>query len=358
MKTMTLARCIVALGQVLALGTLASSAFAQTATVVMSGLDNPRGLAFAPNGALYVAEAGRGGSGPCVVLPRETRCFGHSGAITRLWKGQQSRVAEGLPSDATPEGTDASGPTDISFQGTGGAFITLGLGGGPALRADLGSEHLGTLIHMAASGQWKVVTDIAAHEFVNNPAGGPVDSNPFGVLAGPGGRLVVDAGANALLGVGANGAIETLAVFPARPNPVFPVGPPMIEAVPTSVARGPDGNLYVGQLTGVPFVQGLANIYRVVPGGDPVVHCSGFKTIIDLAFERDGSLLVVEHATGGLFFPTNSGQLSRVAPDCSRTTLLAGLDRPTSVAVGDDGAIYVTNHGVTLGAGEVLKLAP
>ena len=25
----------------------------------MSGLDNPRGLAFAPNGALYVAEAGR-----------------------------------------------------------------------------------------------------------------------------------------------------------------------------------------------------------------------------------------------------------------------------------------------------------
>jgi glucose/arabinose dehydrogenase len=79
---------------------------------------------------------------------------------------------------------------------------------------------------------------------------------------------------------------------------------------------------------------------------------------MDLAFEADGSLLVVEHATGGLFFPTNSGQLSRVAPDCSRTTLLAGLDRPTSVAVGDDGAIYVTNHGVTPGAGEVLKLAP
>jgi glucose/arabinose dehydrogenase len=115
----------------------------------------------------------------------------------------------------------------------------------------------------------------------------------------------------------------------------------------------------VGQLTGFPFVPGLARIYRVTPGqAQPVVHCAGFKMIMDLAFEADGSLLVVEHATGGLLFPTNSGQLSRVAPDCSRTTLLAGLDRPTSIAVGDDGAIYVTNHGVTPGAGEVLKLVP
>lgn len=358
MKTKRLTRWSLALGSVFALGGLASAALAQAPySVVLSGLDNPRGMAFAPNGALYVAEAGRGGGGPCVVLPRETRCFGHSGAITRLWKGQQSRVAEGLPSDATPEGTDASGPTDISFQGTGGAFITLGLGGGPALRAALGSEDLGSLLHMAASGKWKVVDDVAAHEFANNPAGGPVDSNPFGVLAEPGRRLVVDAGANALLGVAANGAIETVAVFPSQPNPT-PVGPPVIEAVPTSVARGPDGKLYVGQLTGAPFVPGLANIYRVVPGQDPVVHCTGFKMIMDIAFEANGSLLVVEHATGGLFFPTNSGQLSRVAPDCSRTVLLAGLDRPTSVAVGDDGAIYVTNHGVTPGAGEVLKLAP
>ena len=141
---------------------LAGSAVAQT--VVMSGLDNPRGLAFAPNGALYVAEAGRGGAGPCVVNSNtgETRCFGKSGAITRLWKGKQSHVAQGLESHALPDGSSAIGPNDISFQGTGGAYVTLGLGGDRAFQEALGGKFSGTLIHMAASGKWKVVADIAA----------------------------------------------------------------------------------------------------------------------------------------------------------------------------------------------------
>ncbi len=340
---------------------LAGGAVAQT--MVMSGLDNPRGLAFAPNGALYVAEAGRGGNGPCVVAPNtgETRCFGTSGAITRLWKGQQSRVARGLESHALPDGSSASGPNDISFQGTGGAYITLGLGGDRAFQESLGGKYSGHLIHMAASGKWKAVADVLQHEVDENPAGGPVDSNPFGVLAEPGGRLVADAGANALLRVAANGSVETLAVFPPVANPTG-FGPPLIESVPTAVARAPDGTLYVGELTGFPFVQGLASIYRVVPGQPPVTHCTGFKAIMDLAFGPDGSLYVVENATGPFPppppFAPNSGRLSRVNSDCSVTLVLAGLNRPTAVAVGADGAIYVTNNGVTAGAGEVLMIRP
>ena len=51
-------------------------------TVVMSGLDNPRGLAFGPEGALYVAEAGRGGDGPCFFNSAgEFRCYGSTGAM-------------------------------------------------------------------------------------------------------------------------------------------------------------------------------------------------------------------------------------------------------------------------------------
>lgn len=338
---------------------LAQSALAQSAyTVVMRGLDNPRGMALAPNGALYVTEAGRGGSGPCAPnAANELRCYGETGAITRLWQGQQTRVIEGLPSTAQPGGALAGGTNDISFQGTGGAYITMGLGGGPAMAATFGNPVLGSMLQMAASGTWRIVADIAGHEFANNPDGGFVDSNPFGGLAEPGRRWVVDAGANALLRVSANGRVKTVAVLPSRPNPT-PLGPPRIDSVPTSVARGPDGALYVGELTGFPFVAGLANIYRVVPGQAPAVHCSGFKAIMDLAFGPDGSLYVVEHATGGLFFPPNTGQLSRVNPDCSRSTLLVGLDRPTSLAIGADGAIYVTNYAVTPGIGEVLRVDP
>ena len=338
--------------------TLAGNALAQSPEVVMSGLDNPRGLAFAPNGALYVTEAGRGGTGPCLVSPiGEPRCAGRTGAVSRLWMGRQSRVLSGLESHAMPDGSSASGPNDISFNGVGGAYITMGLGGDGAWKASLGAVIAATVIKMAASGQWKVVGDILRHETTQNPAGGAIDTNPFGILAEPGSLLVADAGGNSLLSVAPNGRVSTLAVFPTQPNPT-PVGPPNIEAVPTAVARGPDGALYIGQLTGFPFVQGLAKIYRLLPGHDPVVHCGGFKAIMDLAFGPDGSLYVVENATGGLFFAPGTGQLSRVAPDCSRTTVLSGLDRPTAVAIGADGAIYVTNHGVTAGAGEVLMIAP
>ena len=338
----------------------------------MSGLDNPRGLAFAPNGALYVAEAGVGGRDSCATNGAgEIRCFGLSGAITRLWKGQQSRIVEGLPSHAVydhpnpalfPDGSSASGPTDISFQGTGGAYITMGLGGDADFQAALGGTYSGTLLHMAASGKWRVVADILEHEENENPGEGAVDTNPYAVLAEPGGRIVVDAGGNSLLRVAANGTVETLAVFPPQPNPAFPFGPPTIESVPTTVARGPDGALYVGELTGFPFLPGLARIFRVVPGQDPEVVCTGFKTIIDIAFAPDGSLLVVENATNPFPppppFKPNTGRLSRVDLEdhCTITPVMEGLNRPTSVAVGPDGAIYVTNNSVTAGAGQVLRV--
>ena len=256
-----------------ALAACASTGSAEAQTVVMTGLDNPRGLAFAANGALYVTEAGRGGpAGPnnCGVNGAgEFRCYGRTGAITRLWKGQQSRVAEGLPSHALTDGSAAGGPNGISFQGTGGAYITLGLGGGVEFLEDLASEFLGTIIHMSTSGKWKVVADVALYEFDNNPAGGPVDSNPFGVLAEPGDHLVADAGANVLLRVAADRTIETLAVFPSQSNPTA-IGPPQIEPVPTSVARGPDGALYVGQLTGADGAIYVTN-HGIAPGAGEVL---------------------------------------------------------------------------------------
>ena len=88
------------------------------ATVVMCGLDNPRGLAFSEF-ALFVAEAGRGGLGvtaaPCftgnAAPMANNRCYAPTGAISRLWNGSQERVANGFPSHANLQGRMAIGPT-------------------------------------------------------------------------------------------------------------------------------------------------------------------------------------------------------------------------------------------------------
>ena len=40
------------------------------------------------------------------------------------------------------------------------------------------------------------------------------------------------------------------------------------------------------------------------------------------------------------------------------TILTEELSNPTSVAVGPDGALYVSNHGISGGGGEVLRFAP
>ena len=326
-------------------------------SVVMSNLNNPRGLAWGPEGALYVAEAGTGAvTTNCVTTPRGNSCYSGTGSISRLWKGEQERIVTGLPSVFTAGPNDAGGPHDISFQGRGNAYVTIGWGGPPAARAGLGAvgSNFGTLLRLTPNGAWSVEADIAAFEAANNPAGGPVDSNPYGVLAEPGREFLTDAGGNSVLELTANGELSLVTTLPGTPSP-----PPFnqSEPVPTEVNRGPDGALYVSTLTGAPFVAGNAAIWRVVPGSAPTIYAGGFKTITDFDFGPDGSLYVIQFASAPLFFG-QPGLLIRVAPNGTRTTLNSSLTNPTGVLVGEDGAIYVSNRGNVAAVGEVLRIVP
>jgi hypothetical protein len=249
-----------------------------------------------------------------------------------------------------------SGPQDISFQGLGGAYVSTGLPGTPAVR-DLLSPQLalsGRLLKLAASGQIKEIADPVSHEAAFNPDGRLVDSNPYGVLALPGRQIVADAGGNSVLEVAANGAVSTIAAFGARPNPL-PIGPPFVEPVATAVAKGPDGALYVSELTGVPFPTGFARIHRIAPDGSTSVYANGLTAVVDLAFAADGLLYALQHSSCGPFFAC-PGSIVRVGTPHS--LVYAGLTRPSAFTIGPDGAFYVSNKGASAGIGEVLRIEP
>lgn len=345
--------------------------------IVATNLDNPRGLAFGPDGALYIAESGIGGDGTdgrCVANGAgATVCFGATGAVTKVMAGVQERVVEGLPSLMNPtDGSDGTGPHSLAFDANGDMYVLIGLGGDPLTMRDpdgpLGDEgpNFGQIVKVNADATWANWADVTAYEEANNPDGVVIDSNPFALLATDNGFVAADAGGNDLLAIDGVGVISTLAVIPTG-TAEFPPGTgtmiPM-QAVPTSVIA--DGSDYlVGQLTGFPFPVGGANVYSVAgSGGDPVVDEAGFTNILGIAKDGDGNLYVLEMATNGLLSGDTTGALIRVNSDGSRETLMnTGLVFPTGMTLGPDGMLYISNYGVFNSAGgpfagEVIRFDP
>lgn len=334
-------------------------------TVIATGLNNPRGLSFGPDGALYVAEAGAGGSGPCFTGPEGPACFGESGAVTRVSKWGQRRVVEGLPSvGAEGTGDGAIGPSDVAFKGKK-MYVTEGLG----LDLDLSKtipalDDMGQLLSVKLKrhdSDVRTVADLADFEDEFNPTGDEENVNPNSVLTTRRGTIVADAGANDLLSVSKRGRVDVLATFPDRmvEAPPFLGLPPgtqiPMDAVPTSVTSGPDGKLYVGQLTGFPFPVGGANVYRI-NRGVPEVFASGFTNIVDLAFDRRGTLYVLEIFQNGLLSGDPTGALIRVEDDGTQTVVMStGLTTPGGLALRGNAA-YVSNCGTCAGGGEVLRI--
>ncbi len=361
----------VALGVVAAVasGTVALGAGAPMLRLVASGLNNPRKLVIGPGGVLYVVEAGIGAN--TATARCRLSCVGASGAVDEIAGGAVRRVVTGLGSVAAPNEEEAEGPAAVLVEPHGYDVLMQDMDITAKGVNRLGLPDAGDLIATPPGKvSAKVIANLAAYEAAHNPDHGagpgakygqpPIDSDPYALVAYRGGFAVADAAANDLLWISPTGRISLLAVFPVQTEPLTAAerlelhAPTLrslpVQSVPSSVVVGPDGALYVGELTGWPFKPGTARIWRVVAGQKATLYAAGFTNISDLAFDGP-DLLVLEITARGLLDPSSPGALIRVAPNGSRRLLVStGLLDPTGLAVGN-GLIYIANDGTFPGSG-------
>ncbi len=351
--------------------------------VAAGGLNSPKHLLYTARG-IYVAESGTGGpagtscvTGPSAEGPGTTKyCAGLTGAIGLVRKGHV-RVALGkLASVADAEG-EAAGPAAMAVGPRGRIVVVyqdelVAANGSTGVPAPA-SAFFGTL-QLGGGKSADIAAFSASHPQEAATLGGipgetTYDSDPYDVISYRGGYVVADAAANSLLRVTRKGKVSLLARFPTQaetvPAGVFGPGPVPVnaQAVPTAVAVGPDGALYVGELRGVPSEPGTSFVYRVVPGHAPTVWATGLTAVTAIAFDRKGRLLATELSSGGLLAaPKVPGALVRVSANGKKVTQLpvTGLSEPTGVAVAPDGAVYVSNNGASPGSaspgGQVLEI--
>jgi hypothetical protein len=323
------------------LGTTAASARPR-AKVLLDGLSSPKALAIGADGSPTVGQGAFGPPGP--ILEYVLR--GSDRGTTREIFGEVNVV-------------------DLAIDRTGAGYA---IGGDRVLYRAVGD------------GSVEAILDIAAYQQGDpdpvDQGGDAGESNPYGLAVLPGGdALLTDAQNNDLLRVTPEGDTTTVARFDIEELSTDHLGggfPPTLtaEAVPTTVAVGPDGMAYVGELKGFPFEPGTSHVWRIdpddegafcsvnTPEPDCTVYREGFTAIQDIAFNRhNGKLYVLELAEDGVL-AFEEGFETGEFPDAvllkvkkhGEVELAAGqLSQPGGVAVARDGSVFVTDGMFTDG---------
>jgi hypothetical protein len=259
--------------------------------------------------------------------------------------GELTEVATGLPSihGGDPESPDRAGASGVT-QTTDGTYW-LAVGGGIAT-GGLPMPPFSTLGRIV-NGAYEVVVDLGQYEMDNDPDADGPDSNPYDLTVGEDGYLYVsDAGANAVLRVNPEtGDITPYFVLPNVPNPLFDqgMGGPTMDPVPTGLAFGIDGALYVSFLTGFPFPQGAAFFVRLadlssdgdaMDSGESFLVSGALSALTDISFGPDGAPYLVEFSTN--FLGENvPGRLIQYSPS-GNVEIAGDLVTPTAVVFSEN----------------------
>ena len=326
--------------------------------VVAAGLTNPRGMTWGADGTLFVALAGSGGNNPATEWAPTTAGIGPfsggpSGAVVSIdASGCPVMVAGNLPSTLSAIG-DVLGAEDVAILGD---QIYASVDGGGTVHGN--PDAPSGVYRLIQGGTSELIADLSAWSRANPVANIPPDADPdaggYSIVANNSANVlwVSDPNYGQILSVTPDGTITRIADLSEG------------HMVPTKMVVDPNGGVYVGTLTTVPFPDGQAKVMHVAADGTVTDVWTNLTTVVDVGVGADGTLYALQLSTNNLdqppFLNMNAGQLVRqTGPDTSEV-VLDGLMLPIGLDMGPDGAWYIALPAIGANGGEgmILRYVP